>query len=81
MVQISHPFIITGNKIAPTIPTFVGKVMSLLFNTLTRFVIAIFSRNKHLFNFMAVVTICSDLEPKKIKSVIFPLFPKQFAMK
>ena len=42
--------------------------MSLLFNMLSRFVIAFLPRSKHL-DFMAAVTICSDLEPKKIKSV------------
>ena len=81
MVQISHPYIITGDKIAPTIPTFVGKVISLLFNTLTRFVIAIFSRNGHLLILWMQSPYAVILEPKKIKSVIFPLFPKQFSMK
>ena len=42
MVQLSHPYMTTGNMIALTIQTFVGKVMSLLFNTLSRFVIAFF---------------------------------------
>ena len=46
--------------------TFVGKVMS-LFNMLSRLVIAFFQGVS--FNFVAAVTICSDLEPKKIKSV------------
>ena len=40
MVQLLHPYVTTGNTIALTIWTFVGKVMSLLFNTLSRFVIA-----------------------------------------
>ena len=40
MVQLSHPYMTTGKTIALTIRTFVGKVMSLLFNTLSRFVIA-----------------------------------------
>ena len=47
---------------------FVGKVISLLFNMLSRLVIAFFPRSKCL-NFMATVTIWSDLELKKIKSV------------
>ena len=42
MVQLSHPYMTTGNMIALTIQTFVGKVMPLLFNTLSRFVIAFF---------------------------------------
>ena len=50
----------TGKTIALTRWTSVGKVMSLLFNTLPRFVIAFLPKSKHLFNFMAVVTVCSD---------------------
>ena len=49
--------------------TFVGKVMSLLFNMLSRLVITFLPRRKQHVNFMAAVTVCSDLEPKKIKSV------------
>ena len=48
MVQLSHQYMTTGKTIALTIRTFVGKVMSLLFNTLSRFVIAFFPRSKHL---------------------------------
>ena len=58
MVQLSHPYMTTGKAIALTIQNFVIKVMSLLFNTLFRFVIAFLPRSKHL-NFMAAVTICS----------------------
>ena len=50
----------TGKAIALTRQTFVGKVMSLLFNTLSRFVIAFLPRSKNLFNFMAAVTVYSD---------------------
>ena len=46
MVQLSHPYMITGKTIALTRQTFVGQVMSLLFNTLFRFVIAFLSRSK-----------------------------------
>ena len=49
MIQLSHPYVATGKTIALTRRTFVGKVMSLLFNTLSRFVIVFFPRNKHLF--------------------------------
>ena len=49
MIQLSHPYMATGKTIAMTRQTFVGKVMSLLFNTLSRFVIAFLPRNKHLF--------------------------------
>ena len=48
MVQLSHPYVTTGKTIALTTWIFVGKVMSLLFNTLSRFVIAFFPRSKHL---------------------------------
>ena len=48
MVQLSHPYMTTGKTIALTIWTFVGKVISLLFNTLFRVVIAFFPRTKHL---------------------------------
>ena len=48
MVQLSHPYMTTGKSIALTIQTFVGKVTSLLFNTLSRLVIAFLPRSKHL---------------------------------
>ena len=48
MVQLSHPYVTTGKIIALTWETFVGKVMSLLFNMLSGFVIAFLPRNKHL---------------------------------
>ena len=48
MVQLSHPYMATGKTMALTIQTFVGKVMSLLFNMLSRFVIAFHPRSKGL---------------------------------
>ena len=48
MVQLLHPYMTTGKTIALTIQTFVGKVMSLLFNMLSRFVIIFLPRSKHL---------------------------------
>ena len=48
MVQLSHPYITTRKTIALTRQTFVGKVMSLLFNMLSRFVITFFPRSKRL---------------------------------
>ena len=48
MVQFSHPYTTTGKTIALTICTFVGKVMSLLFKALSRFVIVFLPRSKHL---------------------------------
>ena len=59
MVHFSHPYVTTGKTIALTIWTFVGKVMSLLFNAQSRFFIAFLPRSKCL-NFMATVTIHSD---------------------
>ena len=59
IVQLSHPCMTTGNTIALTKWTFVGKEMSLLFHILSRFVIVFLPRSKCL-NFMAAVTICSD---------------------
>ena len=74
MVQFSCPHITTGKTIALTMWTFVGKVMSLLFKTLSRFDIAILPRNKNL-NFVAAVTVHTlILEPKKMKSDTVSMF-------
>ena len=59
IAQLSHSYMTTGKTIDFT-SLFVGKVMSLLFNMLSRLVITILPRNKHHFNFMAAVRICSD---------------------
>ena len=59
IVQLSHPHMTTGKTIALTRWTFTGKVMSLLFNMLSRFVIAFLPRSKCL-NFMSTVTIHSN---------------------
>ena len=67
-VQLSHPYMTTGKTIALTRQTFVGKVMSLLLNMLSRLVITFLPRSKASFNFMAAVTICSDLWAPKITS-------------
>ena len=56
MVQLSYPYMTTGKTITLTMWTFVSKVMSLLFNMLSRFVIAFRPRSKHL-NFMAAVSL------------------------
>ena len=68
-VQLSHPYMTTGKPIALTIQTFVGKVMSLLFNMLSRLVIAFLPRNKHLLISWQQSPSTVILEPKKIKSV------------
>ena len=67
MVQLSHPYIATGKTIALTIQTFVGKVMSLLFNTLSRFVIAFLPRSKRLLILWLQSPSAVILEPRKIK--------------
>ena len=59
MAQRSHPYMTTGTTTALTVWIFVGKVMSLLFNMLSRFVIVFLSRSKRLL-ISAAVTICSD---------------------
>src|SRR5574341_1211186 len=67
-VQLSHPYMTTGKNITLTTWTFVGKVMSLLFNMLSRLVIAFLPRSKQAsFNFMVAVTICSDFGAQKDK--------------
>ena len=65
-VQLSYPYMITGKTIALTRWTFVGKVMSLLLNMLSRLVITFLPRNKRLFS-MAAITICSDFGAPKNK--------------
>ena len=70
----------TAKIISLTIWTFVGKVMSLLFNTLSRFVIAFLPRSKHLLILWLQSPPTVILEPKKIKPVTFN-FPLLFVMK
>ena len=76
MVQLSHPHMTTGKTIALTRWTFVSKVMSLLYNMLSRLVIAFLSRSKHLLISWLQSPSAVILEPKKIKSVtvsiVFP---------
>ena len=69
MDQLSHPYMTTGKTIALTRWTFVGKVMSLLFNMLSRVVIAFLSRSKCLLISWLQSPSAVILEPKKIKSV------------
>ena len=68
MVQLSHPYKTTGKTIALTIQTFVGNVMSLLFNILSRFVIVFLPRSKYLLISWLQSQLAVILEPKK-KSV------------
>ena len=68
IVQLSHPYMTTGKHIALTRQTFVGKVMSLLFNMLPRLVIGFLPRSKCLFISWLQSPSAVILEPKKIKS-------------
>ena len=81
IVQISHPYMTTGKTIALTRWTFVGKVMSLVFNMLSRLVITFLPRSKRLLISWLQSLSAVILEPKKIKSVTVSMFPHLFAMK
>ena len=69
IVQLSHPYMTTGKTKALTRWTFVGKVMSLLFNTLSRFVITFLPRRRCVLILWLQSPSAVILEPKKIKSV------------
>ena len=70
MVQLSYPYITTGKNTALSRQTFVSKVMSLLFNVLSRLVIAFLPRSKYLLISWLQSPSAVILELKKIKSVI-----------
>ena len=76
MVQLSYPYMTTGKTIALTRRTFGGKVMSLSFNMLSRFVTVFLLRSKHLLISWLQSPSEVILEPKKIKSItvsiVFP---------
>ena len=69
IVQLSHPYVIIGKTIAVTKWTFVGKVMSLLFNMLSRLVITFLPRSKHLLISWLQSPSAVILEPPKVKSL------------
>ena len=69
MVQLSHPYMTAGKTIALTTQTFLGKVMSLIFSMLSRFVIAFLPRSKHILISWLQSPSAVILLPKKIKSV------------
>ena len=75
MVQLSHPYMTTGKTIALTRRSFVSKVMSLLFNMLSRFVIAFLSKSKGLLISCLQSPSTVILEPKKKKYVCFHFSP------
>ena len=68
IVQLSHPYMTTGKTIALTRQTFVGKIRSLLFNIMSRLVIAFLPRSKHLLTSLLQSPSAVILEPRKIKS-------------
>ena len=70
IVELSHPYMTTGKTIALTRWTFVGKVISLLFNMLSRLVLAFLQRSKHLLSSWLQSPSAEILEPPKIKSLI-----------
>ena len=73
--QLSHPYMTTGKTIALTRRTFVGKVMSLLLNMLSRLVITFLSRSKRLLISWQQSPSAVILEPRKIVSHCFHCFP------
>ena len=80
IVQLSHPYMTTGKTTALTRQTFVGKVMSLLFNMLSRLVITFLPRSKHpLITWLQSPSVVI-LEPPKISLSLFPLFPLYFPL-
>ena len=81
IVHLSHPYMTTGKTIVLTRQTFVGKVMSLLFNMLPRLVKNFLPRRKHLLISWLQSPSAVILKHKKIESSLFPLFPHLVAMK
>ena len=81
IVQLSHPYMTTGKTIPLTRQTFVGKVMSLLFNMLSNLVITFLSRSKHILISCLQSSSAVILEPPKIKSLTVSIVSPSFAMK
>ena len=74
IVQLSHPYMTTGKTISLTRWIFVGKVISLLFNMLSRLVITFYPRSKDLLILWLQSPSAVILEPPKIKSVTVSIF-------
>ena len=81
IVQLSHPYMTTGKTLALTRQMFVGKVMSLLFNILSRLVITFLPRSKHLLISWLQSPSAVILEPPKIKSATVSTVSPSVAMK
>ena len=79
IVQLAHPYMTTGKTIALTRWTFVGKVMCLLLNILSRLVITFLPRSTHLLISWLQSPSAVILEPKKISLSLFPFFCHLFA--
>ena len=75
IVQLSHTYMTTGKTIALTRRTFVSKVLSLLFDMLSRLVITFLPRSKHLLISWLQSPSAVILEPSKIKSLTVAIFP------
>ena len=80
-VQLSHTYMTTGKTIALIIHIFVSKVMSLLFNILSRFVIAFLPRSKYILISWLQSPSAVILETKKINLSLFPFLPHLFVIK
>ena len=74
IIQLSHLYMTIGKTIALTIWTLVAKVMSLLFNMLSRFLTTFLPRSKHLLISWLQSSFSAILEPKKIKSLTLSIF-------
>ena len=74
MIQFSHAYMTTGKNIVLTLQTFVSKVISLLFNVLSNFVIVFLPKSKHLLILWLQSLSTVILEPRKIKSVTVSTF-------
>ena len=81
IVQLFHLYMTAGKTIALSLWTFVSRVMSLLFNTLSRFIIAFLPKSKCLFISWLQSPSAVILEPEKIRPVSFHFFPLLFAIK
>ena len=79
--QLSHPYMTTGKTIALTRQTFVGKIMSLLFNMLSRLVTVFLPQSKHLLISCLQSPSAVILEPKKIKSFTVSIVSPSISMK
>ena len=81
IVPLSHPYMTTGKTIALTRQTFIGTIMSLLFDMLSRLVITFLPMSKHLLVLWLQSSSAVILEPKNWSLTLFPLSPHLFPMR